>query len=248
MNPPSPDRTKISTHIQKNLIPISNQTMGRRCGDGRDNQSIAEAIFGADLGYLYAAIAAMREVYEEQEKEIDAQKILYAVDKIVSKETDGVIFVHTDNHNDPGAIAAGCGFNKLARTNLKFGLRDQDFRDVDSYLLEKQASGKLNHAVYTGAHTETSVLIIHSSDYSVKASDPSTGVSTFVLQKSLVDQECQLIAEELGTQFSIDASLLFDTLHRWLEKQTEETRLALAKDLPIYTVYIDKDGTANFQE
>lgn len=235
---PNLTRDQVKQHAAQNLIPISNDTLGRRCGDGRDDQNIAEAIFGADLGYLYASIVAVRSMDEELATKEKVLELLEKVATVISQETAGEIYVHTDNHSDQTAIALGCGFNKQARINSAYGLLPIDFEAIDEFLATKKDANMLNQAVYTGSHTEGSVVIVRSDNASIKANDVAHGTSVFVLQESLVLKRLHDIAESLATAYNLDVQALESELARVFQKQTAETQQALAAGKPTFVAHI----------
>ena len=232
------DTNTLQDYIKNNLISINSESLGRRCGDGRDSQNIAEAVFGADLGYIYASIAAIHELNNNT----DIQTVVKTVIDEITKDTSGDIYIHTDNHANPAVLAGGCGFNKQARNNNKFGLKEEDFKIIDTELNKAKEHGNLNQIVYTGEHKEQAVIIVHSEYYSVKANNSESNMSIFVVQNSLIQQRLKNIALALSKMIGTDTDTVLKTLIKWWGIQTEETRLALATDKPVYTVTIDKDA------
>ena len=233
---------QVKQHISQNLIPISNDTLGRRCGDGRDDQNIAEAIFGADLGYFYASIVAVRSMNEEFTTKENVLGLLEKVSIILSQETNGNLYVHTDDHSDQSTIALGCGFNKQARINPLYGLLPIDFEAVDEFLAAKKDTNMLKQAVYTGSHKEGAVVIVRSTEKSIKANDTAHNTSVFVLQETLVLKRLHDIAENLANTYHLDAQELETELVRAFQNHTSQTQQALAQGKPSFVATLEGEN------
>jgi len=237
---------KATTHIQSNIIQKTSRSMeGRKCGDGRDGQEFIEAIFGSDLGYGFAAQAALRDMGKVVPgKEAEALQSTLA---LVAGES-GKTYVHTDNHQgNEGQLYGGCGANRVARENmLGFGLIPDDFTALDGVMKNLDEQGKVEKAVYKGNHIEGAVVLVKGRDFGIKANDQKENTSVFVATVDLIEDRLRLIARSLAPEYGVEENTLYDKIHiRWAA-QTEIIRLNLAKIgenlLPVFTAEFSSTG------
>lgn len=236
---------QIQQHMAHNLLVIDDAP-GRRCGDGRDGQGIAEALFGSDIGYFAAALPAMRETAQKESRSIlnTQEELFEALDTIVQTVSgpDEKVYVHTDNHAEPDVVAGGCGFFKLMKTVPEYGINPEDVKAIIAYLSKKQDEGKLVQAVYEGSHQEGAVVVVRSDSHSVRGNDMKNGTSVFVLQQTLVLEHLEDIASKLSQKYGLNKEQLSESMINWFNTQTAETKKALAADKPLVYADIAESG------
>lgn len=236
----------FTSHIKDNIIKRTDPSaqIGRKCGDGRDEQNYMEAIFGSDLGYAFAAQAALRDLGKLKEsKEGNALRKTLS---IVAGE--GQTYIHTDDHlGNEEQLFGGCGANKVARSNSSlFGLTQEDFSALDVVMEELNNNGKVERAVYKGDHNEGAVALVKGRDFSVRANDVKQGTSVFVATIDLIEDRLHDIAQKLSKDYETTEDELFRAMHARWQTQTEIIRKNLAHikgvALPVYTVEFSDTG------
>lgn len=250
-NHPTPARKiydveQVTSHIVSNVIKKSPETLrGRKCGDGRDRSSFIEAIFGSDLGYVFAAQSALRSL-----EKIDTGKEKDVIQATFEAVADsGQIFIHTDKHHgNEATLIGGCGANGVARRNLDgFGITDTDIEALDEVLATLDSQGKVEKDIYEGDHIEGAVLVVHGRDYGVRAMDVKNNTSVFIVQKDLVEDRFKQIAKNLSQKFDIEEGLLLERLLQSWNTHTgiiggELAKLPDGTPLPTYQVAFDEQG------
>ncbi|NMB84033.1 hypothetical protein GYA28_01970 [Candidatus Roizmanbacteria bacterium] len=247
-NPPIREtysREKVFTHIQKNLIRKTPETLvGRKCGDGRDDQNFMEALFGSDLGYVFACQAGLRDMEALKDKQ-PLTSITSILDLVSG---NGDIYIHTDDHdNNEQSFIGGCGANKVARKHAEeFGITDDDFRALDGFLSEN--SNRIKKAVYRGGHKEGAVLIVSGKDYGVRGNDTENGTSVFVVQSDMVYDRLRQLTQSLSREYGLDEKELYTKIEERFKKQMgiigdELAKLPDGTPLPSYSITFEADGT-----
>jgi len=237
---------QIQQHVARSLLVINDAPSGRRCGDGRDGQGIAEALFGSDIGYFAAALPALRETAQRESRSIlNTQKELFDALNTIVQTVSGPeekVYVHTDNHAEPDIVAGGCGFFKLMKTVPEYGMNTKDVKAIIAYLSNKQDEGKLIQAVYEGSHQEGAVVVVRSNSHSIRGNDMKNGTSVFVLQQTLVLEHLEDVASKLSQQYGLNKEQLSESMINWFNTQTAETKKALAADKPLVYADIAESG------
>lgn len=224
----------IRRHVERKMF--VNYGDGRKCGDDRDKQKIAEAIFGADLGYVFGTQAALRQfnVFESNTEE-------EAINQTFEIVADGGLnYIHTDDgfsfNKDP--YIGGCGANKVARKHKQeFGLIDTDFTALDNCIQNRQ--NRLQQAVYTGGHSAQGVIRLWGDGHGIVSNDSLNQSSVFVLTPDLILQRIQKIATELADVYGINQKQLFNQIVSHCKNHSKIISGELAKGLPVFDVIID---------
>jgi hypothetical protein len=117
-----------------------------------------------------------------------------------------------------------------------------DFEAIDEFLAAKKDANMLKQAVYTGSHKEGAVVIVRSTEKSIKANDTAHNTSVFVLQETLVLKRLHDIAENLASTYHLDLQEFESELVRAFQNQTSQTQQALAQGLPTFVATIEGEN------
>jgi hypothetical protein len=219
-----------------------------RCIDGRYKNSPnlpALAIPGADLGELAMILAASNSFGFEVDKEKAFESLVEVVGGVKK------FAYHTDSHH--GGLALGCGhFGQMVKDFVAYNLQKKDIKFLEEKLKFLKKEGVLP-TVLEGNHDEGAILIVKGNfgifpRFIIETEEGQKEVSTFVYQKTLVDERHRILAKKLIEDKAVklfdnlDEEYLYEVLSEEGEIHLLETLNRLASDLPLFEVIFDNSG------
>jgi hypothetical protein len=219
-----------------------------RCIDGRykNNSKLpALALPGGDLGQLALLIACVNDF----SLEIDYEKVFQSLIKVIGGLKN--FSYHTDSHH--GGLALGCGhFTQILKDFVAYNLQKKDIEFLEEKLKFLKKEGVLP-TVLEGNHDEGAILIVKGNfgifpRFIIETDEGKKEVSTFVYQKTLVDERHRVLVKKLIEDKAVklfdnlDEEYLYEILSEEGEIHLLETVNRLASDLPLYEVIFDNRG------
>jgi hypothetical protein len=219
-----------------------------RCIDGRykNNSKLPPlALPGGDLGQLALIIACANDFGLE----IDYEKVFQSLIKVIGGIKN--FSYHTDSHH--GGLALGCGhFTQILKDFVAYNLQKKDIKFLEEKLkfLKKE---EVLPTVLEGNHDEGAILILKGNfgifpRFIIETEEGQKEVSTFVYQKTLVDERHRVLVKKLIEDKAVklfdnlDEEYLYEVLSEEGEIHLLETVNRLASDLPLFEVIFDNRG------
>jgi len=218
---------EIKVHAKKMRVAVDKTRA--KCVDGgyREDEAVgAMAIAGAHLGVSMVLLSLGKTPQE-------AFDLVY---NFVSKDGHPYCW-HTDGHEGHGSIV-GCGHCNL-------GITRGNLYELDGSLVEEllqivrnataEGNKKIECITLNREHTERAVLVVTSSDYTVKPWDETENIQYFIYDKTRHEDFLQAFSEFSG--------LNYDDLLSESGKQANTTLglLGTSKGKPMIMVNVDAD-------
>lgn len=224
-------REKVITHAKKMRVPVDNTRS--KCVDGgyRGEEAVgATAFAGAHLGL---SMALLRLGLSPK----DAFEHVYS---FVTQDGNPYCW-HTDTHEGHGAVV-GCGHCNAAISNADhYGVTGESVSELLSIVREAQENREnMEMVILDREHAEQAILVITSTDYTVKPWDQEDDIQFFIYDKVRHLALLEAFAEYLGNK-GVEVS--YDDLVVASDAQTNSTLglLGSSKGKPLYTVNVSGD-------
>jgi len=243
-------RLEAQKHAQKMRVPVDNSK--NKCVDGgyqKDQEVGAMAIPGGDLG---VSMALLRVGYSPAEAFSLVKK--FVVDR------GGKYSWHSDTHAEPSGHdehedhdhkhhhdkpAVGCGHCNAAISQAEqYGVKSKDVSTLLSTIRNEQED--MNLVVLDREHEEKAILVVTSSDFTVKPWDQEDNNQYFIYDANRHQQFLKEFVAELAKNGKNQANgqeVTFDSLWAASQEQTNATLglLKSSKGKPMFTVDVSSE-------
>lgn len=224
--------TIIISHTKK--MKIATDSSKAKCVDGgyRGDEAVGAIAFpGAHLG---VSMALLQLGFSPQ----DAFEVVYS---FVSQKGQSYCW-HTDTHEGHHGAIVGCGHcNAAIGKGDYYGITGTDVQKLLDLVRQAQENREnMELVILDREHQEQAILVVTSTDYTVKPWDQENDIQFFIYDKVRHLELLRQFAEYATAQGKI---VSFDDLVAASEKQTNATLglLGSSKGKPIYTVDVSND-------
>lgn len=222
---------RVVSHAKKMRVAVDNTRA--KCVDGgyRGEEAVgAVAMPGAHLGISMALL----------QHGLSPEDAFEHVYQFVTREGNPYCW-HTDTHEGHGSIV-GCGHcNAAIGKGTHYGVAGEDVQKLLDIVREAQENREnMETVILDREHTEKGILVVTSTDFTVKPWDQEDDVQFFIYDKvrhlSMLEDFSAYLAEH-GVQVS------YENLVAASDKQTNATLglLGSSKGKPIFTVDVSSD-------
>lgn len=225
-------QTTISNHAQK-MKTLADSTKAK-CVDGgyRETEAVGAIAFpGAHLGI---SMALLQLGFSPE----DAFELVYS---FVSQNGHSYCW-HTDKHEGHNGAIVGCGHcNAAIGKGDYYGVDGQAVQKLLDIVRQAQDNREnMELVVLDREHKEQAILVVTSTDYTVKPWDQENDVQFFIYDKV---RHLELLRQFAEFAVAQGRTISYDDLVAACEKQTNATLglLGSSKGKPIYTVDVSND-------
>jgi hypothetical protein len=242
---------QIHSVISENKYQVNqNNAFTSRCIDGRYENAPslpALAIPGADIGELAILYSTAR----QYNFEVNPDKALETLQELVGKNN---VNFHTDEHGDKNILGSGCGHLKQLRLDPEaFNLTHEDIETLENQIVKLHTQGA-KETLLKGNHQEGAVVFITGGygifpQHLLEVDSRKINTQLFIFHSTLVNSRHRAWTTALiesgavKLMDNLDEEYLYEVLSNTTEEHLFEISKRLAKDLPIYHVTFDSDGS-----
>lgn len=227
-------KEKVTVHAKK--MRVKADPRRAKCVDGgyRGNEAVgAIAIPGGHLGISMALLSLG---FSPQ----DAFKMVYDF----THQNGNPYSWHTDKHEGHDGVVVGCGHCNaaIAKGKSYYDVQGEKVSELLAIVRDAQANmGDMDCVILDREHKEEAILVITSTDYTVKPWDQDNDVQFFIYDKTrhLILLEQMVEFWDKAKNIKVDYKKLVEAC----EKQTNATLglLGSSKGKPIYTVDVSSE-------
>lgn len=222
----------VKSHVQKMKVPADSTRT--KCVDGGYRGDEAVGAIAIPGGHLGISMALLGLGFSAK----DAFELVFA---FVSKDGNPYCW-HTDKHEGHHGVVVGCGHCNAAIGKGEFyGVAGENVQELlDLVRTAQNDRENMESVILDREHAEQAILVVTSTDYTVKPWDQENDVQFFIYDKVRHLELLKRITDYLHEQ---GKEVTYEALVDASEKQTNATLglLGSSKGKPIFTVDVSSD-------